>query len=386
MPNTFSINDVIPQMLAQGVLALREYCPIPMLANRDYGIDAAQKGATIQVPIPSAMTAADVVPSNTPPVPSSAAPTSVSITLDNWKYVDFHLTDKQQMEVSTGVLPMQAAEAIKSLANAINTQVLSNYKAFFGYTGTAGTTPFGTGVEILSGTGARTNLNKQLAPMSDRRFLLNPDAEGMAMGLRNFQDVNFGVSVDDIMKGRLAEKFGFSWWMSQLMPTHTAGTITTGLIAKAATAQAVGLKAIACTTAASTGACALVEGDIITFAGHTQTYALTAAATQAAAATAVTLDIYPGLKTALAGSEAITVKASHVVNMAFHRDAFVFASRPLEQTGRGLGPIVESITDPESGMSLRLQVSRQHMQTVWTWDALWGSKVVRPELGTRLAG
>src|SRR5690606_27985853 len=115
------------------------------------------------------------------------------------------------------------------------------------------------------------------------------------------------------------------------VPTHTAGTITTGLATKAATVQALGDKTIVCTTAAATGACALKKGDIITFAGDTQTYVLTDDATQSSAASDVTLNIEPGLKKALAGGEAVTVKASHVVNLGFHRDAFALAMRPLAQ-------------------------------------------------------
>ena len=131
-----------------------------------------------------------------------------------------------------------------------------------------------------------------------------------------------------------------------------------------------------------------LAGDIITIAGDDQTYVLTAAATQASAATDVTLAFEPALKVALTGSEAITVKATHVVNLAFHRDAFALAMRPLMASVADyqLGSRFISMQDPVTGLVLRLEVSRQHKQTRWAFDVLWGTQLVRPALACRLAG
>ena len=191
-----------------------------------------------------------------------------------------------------------------------------------------------------------------------------------------------------ITDGLLGRKLGFDWYQDQQVPTHTAGTITTGLIAKAATAVAAGLKTIVATTAASTGACALLEGDIILIAGDAQPYVLTADATEASASTDVTLNFEPGLRYALVGSEAVTVKATHVVNLAFQRGAFAFASRPLDDIGQDIGLVLasETMTDPITGLSMRLEVTRQYKQTLWALDMLYGGKCIRPELATRLAG
>jgi argininosuccinate lyase len=100
----------------------------------------------------------------------------------------------------------------------------------------------------------------------------------------------------------------------------------------------------------------------------------------------VTLNISPPLKTALVGSEAVAVKASHAVNLAFHRDAIAFATRPLVDQMDGLGNIINTATDPVSGLALRLEISREHKRTRFSYDILYGATLVRADLAARLAG
>ena len=383
MANTF--DEVTPKLLAQGLLALRQNCVMPRLINRSYENTAAQKGAAINVPIPSAIAVNDVSPAATPPSTQDSAPTSAVITLDQWKEAPFYLTDKDVLQAMDGVIPMQASEAVKALANNVDSYLLNLYKGVWSYGGTAGTTPFGD-AKTTDINQARKRLNVQLAPLGDRYFVFDPETEAAAASVPAFQAIYASGDASAIQNGAVQNKLGFGWFMDQNVPTHTAGTITTGLIAKAATAQAIGLSTITATTAATSGACALKTGDIITFAGSTQTYTLTADATQATAATDVSLKISPALVKALVGSEAVAVKASHVVNMAFHRDFAAFATRPLEQTGTGFGNYLMSEVDPVSGLSLRLEITREHKRIRFSYDILYGASIVRPQLATRLAG
>ncbi len=380
------LSNVIPQILAQGLMALRGATIMPRLVNTDYANEAKQKGDTIDVPIPSAIAVQAVAPASTPQSTPDTTPTKVQIPLDKWYEAPFQLSDKDMAEAVRGVIPMQVSEAVKALGNQVNSDLFALYKGVGGYAGTAGTTPFGTANDISDATNLRKVLNVQLAPLSPRRAVVDPDAEANALGQRAFQDASWRSDASGLIEGQIGRKMGFDWFMDQSVPSHTAGTITTGLVAKASTSVAAGLKTFVATTAASTGACALKEGDVIAIAGHTKTYALTADATQASAATDVTLTISSGLEQALVGSEAITVKASHTVNLGFHRDAFALAVRPLEAEGNGLGNLIQSAVDPVSGLALRLEVSREHKRTRWSFDILYGVKLVRPDLAARLAG
>ena len=367
-----TLTNVIPQILAQGLLALRENCVMPRLVNSDYSTEAKEEGSTIDVPIPSAIAAQQVSPANTPPATAAVQPTKVQIPLDQWYEAPFYMTDKDLKEAMMGTIPMQASEAIKSLANQVNGHILDQYKGVYGWQGTAGTTPFAS--DTSDATGARKVLNKQLSPTGDRRFVMDPDAEANAMNLRAFQDVNFGAIPGT---PELAPKMGFLWYMDQLMPSHTKGTengayTVTGAHTLGATSLTVG---------AGTGT--MLEGDIFTIAGHDQTYVVTADF----AGGAGTISIQPGLQVALSGGEALAFKSDHLVNLAFHRDAFAFASRPLEDTvAAGLGSIVQAAVDPVSQLTLRLEVTREHKRTRYSYDILWGSKLVRAELASRVAG
>lgn len=389
MANT--LTEVIPQLLAQSLTALREMAIMPLLVNRRYEALAGQKGSTIDVPIPSAVTATDVTPANTPPANADSAPTSVPIALNQWKEAAFYLTDKEELEVTEGHLPAQASEALKALANAVDQHILSLYTKFYGFhgneSGGAYLTPFtdASGDPTNAGDVAkvRTILNKQLAPLDDRHLVLNPDAEGAALMLRAFQDASWANSPAALIDGKLNKKLGFAFWMDQNIPRHAAGTLksATDLTVNGAHAT-TGVKTLSLVKGASSGT--LVVGDILTIAGHSQTYVVTAAATVDTSADNVSIE--PGLQVALAGGEAVDVKPSHTVNLAFHRDAIAFATRPLAAHGAELGVISQSAVDPISGLTLRVEVTHQHKQRRWSFDILWGAAVVRRELGCRLAG
>ena len=376
MSNT--LTAVATPLLAQGLVALRSMNVMPRLVNSDYQGAAQEKNSVINVPIPSAVTALAVSPGATPPANQDTSPTSVPIVLDQWYEAPFYITDQEAMNVMNGYVPMQATEAVKAIANNVNAYILGQYKGFYGFAGTPGTTPFASDTGAASQ--ARKLLNKQLAPTGDRRIVLDMDAEGNAITLPMFQQYQMSNSTATLVEGVIGRKVGFDWYADQQVLTHNNTPLTAGA-ATANGVNAVGSKLVS--IAKATNPSPLVKGDILTFAGSLQTYVVTADTTLSVGNTSV--PIYPGLVLATAGGETVSVKASHVVNMAFHRDAIAFATRPLNEVNH---PAVISVSqvDPVSGLALRLEISRQHKQTRYSFDVLYGGAVVRPELGARLAG
>lgn len=275
---------------------------------------------------------------------------------------------------------MQMGEAVRALSNEVNLSILREYKGIYGYVGVAGTTPFATNTDAA--IQARKVLHSQRCPRENRRMVLDFEAEANALALAAFQDVDKAGDAGLKREGEVGRKFGFDIFTDDHVLTHTSTPLTAGA-ATVNGAHVAGVKAIS--IAKATNASLLVEGDVITFAGDEQTYVVTAAVNLAVGNT--TVSISPGLQVAKTGGEAMSLKASHVVNLAFHRDAFAFANRPLVASAQDLseGRVI-SLTDAQTGITMRLERLRQYKQSVWDLDLLWGRKLVRPELACRVAG
>ena len=373
-----NLSEVIPKLLAQGLLALRENAVMPRLVNSDYSTMAAEKGDVINVPIPSAVEVTNVTAANTAPDPGDSNPTSAQIPLDNWKEAAFYLTDKNLKESMDGIIPMQASEAIKSLSNTIDSGLLGLYLDIYGFAGTPGTTPFAS--STTEATQARKVLSQQLSPLDSRRVVIDPDAEANALDLRAFQDMSFSGSAAGILEGQINRKLGFDWFMDQNVTGHENGAQDGAYVVNGVNAVGAAVLVV------KTGANDVHQGDTFTIAGDTQTYVCT----ELYAGGAGSVAISPPLKVATAGDEVITFKGTasmtYTQNLAFHRDCFAFASRPLLDTGIGLGNIIQSAVDPVSGLTLRLEVSREHKRTRFSYDILYGLATVRPQLGCRIWG
>ena len=403
-----SLSNIMPKILARGLMALRSRAILPRLVNGSYKSDAASKGSTIDVPIPTAVAAQSVVPGVVPITAVDTTPGLVQVALDQWKQnAPIHLTDDElvQIDKNKDFLPMQLGEAIEGLASGVNQYIMGKYKdtdlGVYGYCGTAATTPFAS--TVAAATAARKVLNQQKCPKQNRRGVLDYDAEANALALSPFSDAEKVMSAVVKMEGEIGRKFGIDWTADDDIPTHTAGTLVDGGAARTmaidlGAGYAIGLDTVALDEGAATTAVGtIVLGDIISFANHSQTYTVIAntgcteysAGVYTCATNVIdALKFYPALKAALVDNEVMTVKATHVVNLAFHRDAFAFATRPLvsNTVDLSLGSSILSMSDPQTGLVLRLEVSRQHKQVCWEFDILYGAKLVRPELAVRIAG
>lgn len=378
-----TLSSVIPLIFAQGLGALRHNAVMPRLVNFDYADKVAEKGQVINIPIPSAITATNVVPAAYAPDSGNVAPTTAQIPLNSWQETAFTLSEKELAQVVSGVVPIQLSAAVEGLAFAINASILSLYTGVYGFVGTPGTTPFAS--DFTAATSARKVLAQQLCPTNNRRMVIDPNAEANATALPAFYSQYITGQTNVIQEGVIGHKLGLDWHMDQQMPTQTAGTLTGTVTANGA--QAAGLTSISIATAGSSSFAPNV-GDIIMFSGDSQTYVISAG-TALGASTNGLFTIAPAKVVALAGGETVTIKASHLVNLCFHRDAFGFASRPLSND-RDLradkGDTEMSMTDPVSGLALRLSVRQEYHRTRWAFDTLWGVGVVRPQLAVRVAG
>jgi hypothetical protein len=381
MAGALVTTNILGTVVAMGLATLREQLALVHIANRDYEneITAAKRFATVNVSVPAEVATRTVAPDVVPPSVTAVTPTSIPVTLSEWKEAPFAMDDKGLSQVDRGILPMQAREAVKALANGIEDFLWSKTTAFYGFAGVSGTTPFAT--DLSAYLDARNVANKQLMDMDPRFVVLSSDAEANALGLRAFQDASFRGDTDGIINGQIGRKLGALWVMSQRVPTHVAGTYTTGYLVNNGAGYPVGTKTI---TVDGGALGTLVLGDIISFTGHTRTYSVVSTV---GGSTITSITFEPGLVVAVVDNEAITQRDSFVKNLLLHRDAIAFAMAPLMDTVQVPGATLQAVAiDEVSGLSLRLEVSRQHRQVQWSYDALYGASVIRANAGVWIAG
>lgn len=381
------LSNILDVLMAKAVQRLRSTCIMPRLVNTDFADTPSGVGDTINVVIPSSLGVSDVTAGPTQVTPNTYAPQKVGIPLSRWRKNGYFFTDKERGELSAVGTVRQQDVAIGELAEDVDAFILGLYTGVYGYVGAAGTTPFAS--DLTAAKSARTLLNKYKAPLAGRNMVLDPDAEGNAVILPNFVQANFAGDTGTIREGQIGHKLGMDWWMDQQVPTHTstalsAGACTVNGVNAIGAGSTDGGRNGTVSIAKATNASDLVQGDILTIAGDSQTYVVTADTTLAVGNTSV--PISPALVKATAGGETVTLAASHVVNLAFHRDAIAFASRRLSSSVPSAQANTRVVADPVSGITLRMEMVRQYKQDYIEFDLLCGAAVVRPELITRIAG
>lgn len=373
-----------PRILAMSLGTLSyELSFLTTTINTDFGADARKKGTSVDVPIPYPMgDADDIVPSHLPHQSADIAPETISIPLNKWKGKAFHLTDEEREQVDEGIIPMQLTEAAKSIAYSVTKDFWELYKKVANTVGTPGQTPF-QNVDpptqiyhgLLTAKEVRRLLNKAGVPMDNRALLLDVDAEANASTLAAFSRADQSGTDITIREGMIGRKLGFDWYFNQLAPTHTNAT-TTGSSLTVNGNQTAGAKVLAVS-----GCTGVHVGDVFTIAGDDTQYAIQAGSTTAS------WNITPALAANAASTSVITLVAASaaVINLAYHRDAFVMVNRPLLDANP-MGNIIESFMDNRSGLTMRLEISRQRKQTLYELDFLYGMQCLRPESAVRIYG
>ncbi len=385
-----TITDLMPRIVARGLLRFREQAILPRLVNSSLSAEAARRGESIRVPVSQPVTASDV----TPGIAATQAPAtgmqSVNVSLDNWKSAGFFLTDTEmmQIEAESSFIPLQMAEAITALANAVNDSILTEVERTATTIGMPGEVPFqntDSPSEIWHGANAaitaRKLLNLAAAPKAGRFAVIDYEMEANALGLPQFHDAQRAGTASVPMEGEIGRKFGIDWFSSDLLPRNRARIARVGFAAKVEAQADGGELKVAHTQ--------LRIGDvIIAGSGRTASEHQVTANRAANSGAHASITVTPVFARAIETSEQVTVMRPYRVGVAMHRDAVALAMRPLTIAGleAGVGSQMMSVSDPETGLSLRLEVTRQYKQTMWEFDILWGVKLVRPALVVAIHG
>lgn len=378
MANT--LTNLIPDIYEALDVVSREQVGFTMAASAENTADRAAQGQSVRVPVFDAETATDITPGVIPPDDGDNTTGNVAIVLDYARRVPVRLTGKDSVGLNhgPGVTNYRAgrfAQGFRKLANEIEASLAANYVAASRATGTAGTTPFASGIE---GTAqALKILTDNGAPRDDLRMVLDSSAAANMRTLGILTKANEAGTDTPLRTGALLDLNGFRIGETGATAAvmHTAGTGTGYLVNGT---LAVGDTAITVDTGTGT----IVAGDVITFDGDPNQYVV---ASDLAGGT-VTIAA-PGLLQAPADDAAITVGAAYTANMAFARSAFQMAARAPELPEEGdMAEDREIVTDPFSGLSFEVAMYAQYRQMQYEISLVWGSKIIKPEHTVLLLG
>lgn len=374
MANT--INQLIPDLYSALDVVSRELVGFIPAVSRDSTYERAAVGQTVRSFVAPAATATDIVPAVVPPDDGDQTIGNVPITITKAKRVPLRWNGEQSLGLNNGgpgvlnVRAQQFAQAMRTLTNAIESDLGGLFVGASRAYGTAGTTPFASNVgdpaqvrKILSDNGQWT---------SDMHGVIDTTSGAAMRTLLQLTKANEAGSDTLLRQGVLQNIHGFDFRESaQVKQGVTVGTgasyVTNG------SAYAVGATAI--TIATGTGT--VLAGDIVTFAGDTNQYVVSVGT---AAAGVITLAA-PGLQKAIpASAKAMTIVGAATRNMFFARSAIQLATRaPALPDGGDAAVDRQIITDPRSGLSFEVAQYAQYRQMQYEICAVWGCAVVKPE-------
>jgi hypothetical protein len=391
--NTYS--DLVPKIFGQVLSIVRQNSILPRQVMNLSDSIAGQPGDKISIPDQVTVATRAVVHNINPVDPNNQTLTKTDLTLDTWQEAPFTIDDKMAAEVVDGTVPRLVAGAAAALADYIDAQGMAVYTGIYN---TGASDAFGGGATALPNaftvdatknpTGLRAwneanTLVTQLgAPNQNRRVVLSALDSGGALINTPFLKSSDRGDQGGIIRGEIGTKLGMDWYMDQAIPTHTAGTVgTTASQTLTCPTANVGDTAITFVGTITTGL-TLKAGDVFQFSNHNQTYVNNTLVTSTTNSLAVT-SFSPPLKVAVSAANNAKVLPSHKVNLLFHPDAIVFASRPLG--GLNNPDNVAQAFDEVSGLNLRVEIMRQFKQDYVSIDALFGWKLRDAKLIARIA-
>lgn len=370
MANT--LTSLIPSLYAALNVVSRELTGAIPSVTRDARADRAAVGQAVTVPIAPAAAATDITPGVTPPNDGDQTIGNESIYITKSRRVPFRWNGEEELGLNNNgagagaIQGNQLQEAIRTLVNEMEIDVVNAARMGSRAYGTATTTPFASSLveaaevkKILDDNGAA----------GARSMIIDTSAGVKLRTLTQLTKANEAGSVMTLRDGELLDVFGMSLKESAGVASVTKGT------GASYTTNTAGYAIGATSITLITGTGTVLEGDIVTFAGDTNKYVVK---TGTAAAGAIELAA-PGLRQAIPTSAtAMTIVATSVRNVAFSQSAIVLATRaPALPTNGDSAVDRMTVTDPRSGISFEVAMYAQYRQMQYEVSAAWGAKCIK---------
>lgn len=367
MANT--LTNLTPDLYQALDVVSRELTGFIPSVTLDSGVERAAVGQTVRSFVTPQSTASDIAPSNVVPDDGDQTIGNENITISKSRGIRVRWNGEEQRGMNSGpgfqnILRDQFAQAMRTLANEMESDLAGLISTTSRAFGTAGTTPFAS--DLSDTANVRKILMDNGAPVSDMQLVIDTTAGAKMRTLTQLTKANEAADASLLRQGVLLDVHGMAIRESAQIGTFTNGTGTSYTTDTAG--YAVGATVITLITGTGT----VLAGDVVTFAGDTNKYVVSVGT---GAAGPITLAA-PGLRVAIAASAtAMTIGGDYAGNMAFSRSAIVLATRmPARPVEGDMASDVMTITDPRSGISFEVALYKQYRQVSYEISAAWGFK------------
>lgn len=371
---------ILPNLTTAFQRVAQERAPLPAIAQTDFRQEEAAVNQVVTIPIAPAVAGRNRTEEFAVTDAAARTVTSRSIAITKDREYPFALTgdDFIRMQQNPEYIPLSVTQALRQWRNEVHGDLADLHVGAAGYystltpssgaaLGTAGTTPFASDISAI--VQAEKLLNDSLAPLDGRYLMIDTAAKQNLGLLGQLTKQNEAGTADLLRRGIVGQLAGFNVvWGNDVRSGATiagSGYLVNGTPAAGATSIPV-----------DTGTGAIPAGTVVAFAGDAVNRYVVATA-YAGGAGNITLT--SGLVNAIADNSALTLSAGRR-NMAFHREALGLAIRlPRLPDGGDMGDH-QVITDPETGIQVRMSVYKGKGLNLYAISSAWGVQVVRPEL------
>ena len=349
--------------------------------NANFDDKGVAIGDKVTVPVAPVRSAGDYEPSmnlNKGAAGADATAGKVDVEITANRYTSFHLTGEEEKSLQNGGNDQEwfrqiIAQGMRTLRNEADVAAYAAIKKGAARAlGTAGSTPFSTGVDELA------DMNNLLyglgAPMTDAQFVMSSAARANFMKTGVYQYAYANGSDADRKAGILSREFGFSLRASAGITKHTQGVAAN--YALNADVDAGGT-----TLDVKTGTGAASAGSVFTVGSDADLYVLNTAIT---ADTDDFLINRPGLANAAEADDALGFVGDYTPCLAFERSAVVGVFRPpyIPENAN----IEQVLVSDQFGMTYLLCRVIGDGVVTWRLHIAYGIQVVQPEHVALLLG
>lgn len=194
----------------QGIAILREKIAMPKLVRVDFQNDLAQMGDVVNTRKPATMTVNDVdTDGDSGLTVQNVSATNVAVTLNSHKHATWRIKDREASRSISNLMTEYMDPAMLAIANTLDKSLLSLHTSSSYLIAVASATGWRDGLNS-----ARTQLNKNRAPESNRVLVVSDDDEGAIGNQDLVVKINEGGDPRVLREGSLGRLKGFDIYRS----------------------------------------------------------------------------------------------------------------------------------------------------------------------------